>query len=279
MGGDLAGARVAVLEARMSDELATLVRRWGGQPYSVPAVREEALDCAEQVADFIDGFAANSFAFVIFTTGVGATALCKEAERMGRLPELLEALRRVVVVCRGPKPTAVLTRYGVPVTVKAQEPYTTAEVLDAVSSFDLSHQGVALLHYGERNAALADALHARGAQVKELYLYQWQLPDDLAALKELVREIIDGRVAAVAFTSQIQARHLFQVAAEMQQSAAMTQALNTGAVVVAAVGPTCAAALADLGVTPHVVPQTPKMGPMISALAAYVGQSRATDAN
>ena len=39
----LEGARVALLEARMSSELANLVRRYGGEPFGAPAVREEAL--------------------------------------------------------------------------------------------------------------------------------------------------------------------------------------------------------------------------------------------
>ena len=39
-------------------------------------------------------------------------------------------------------------------------------------------------------------------------------------------------------------------------------------IVVAAVGPTCARALSQLGAPPHVVPEQPKMGAMVVALAA-----------
>jgi uroporphyrinogen-III synthase len=41
-------------------------------------------------------------------------------------------------------------------------------------------------------------------------------------------------------------------------------------VLVAAVGPTCAAALDAIGVPPHVVPANPSMGAMIAALAGYL---------
>ena len=84
----------------------------------------------------------------------------------------------------------------------------------------------------------------------------------------LVRELIDGHVDAIAFTSQIQCRHLFQVAAGLGRSEELADALNSR-IVVAAIGPVCAAALKTLGVTPHVLPAHPKMGPMIAALADY----------
>jgi uroporphyrinogen-III synthase len=47
-------------------------------------------------------------------------------------------------------------------------------------------------------------------------------------------------------------------------------------VVVAAVGPTCARVLDELGVPPHVVPDTPKMGSMLEVLAGRLaGRSAA----
>jgi len=47
-------ARIALLEARMSSEMADLVRRQGGNPYTVPAVREVPIDSKQEVASFID---------------------------------------------------------------------------------------------------------------------------------------------------------------------------------------------------------------------------------
>jgi uroporphyrinogen-III synthase len=43
---------------------------------------------------------------------------------------------------------------------------------------------------------------------------------------------------------------------------------------VAAVGPTCAAALERVGAPPHVVPARPKMGAMVAALVERVARSR-----
>src|SRR6266487_1761527 len=129
-------AHVALLEARMSREIADMIRRYGGEPYCAPAVREASLECEEQVSLFID--------------------------------------------------------------------HLTHSVLQAV-----------------------------------------------------------------VFFSQIQARHLFLIAADTVSPTELAQALNTQTVV-ASVGPTCTAVLRDLGVTPHVEPEHPKIGYLIKALVEYM---------
>src|ERR1700716_1092345 len=100
----LEGVRVALLEARMSDELSDLVRRYGGVPCLAQAVRE--VPRLEQVPAVIDALSGGRFSIVVFLTGVGVMALMREAERLGRLEEALTALRAATIACRGPKPSA-----------------------------------------------------------------------------------------------------------------------------------------------------------------------------
>jgi uroporphyrinogen-III synthase len=262
----LHGRRIALLEARMTEEAAFLVRQLGGIPYGVPAVREVVHP--EQVDSFIAALSSGRLSVVIFLTGVGVTALLREATRFGWLEATLSALRLTIVACRGPKPLAVLTHHHVPVHVAAAEPYTTRELLAALATVDLNQRTVALVHYGEPNRALAAALAARGARLEELSLYEWKMPDDLEPLNVLVTELIAGRVDAIAFTNEIQCRHLFRIADARGLSGPLADALNTDTIV-AAIGPVCADALQALGVTPDVIPARTKMGSMISALAEY----------
>ena len=166
----LHGARVALLESRMSTELAELVRRMGGTPVAAPSVREIPREA--ETAAFVDQLASGRFGVIIFQTGVGTAALLRDAERRSRLPDVLAALGKVTLVCRGPKPTAVVRRYGLQPTIVPQKPFTTNEVLEALSKIDLVGRDVALVHYGERNTALADALRARGAQLAEACPYE-----------------------------------------------------------------------------------------------------------
>jgi len=263
----LNGIRLALLEARRGTELSELVRRLGGQPRSVPAVRE--VSRLDDVPPFLDALHEGRFDIVICLTGVGVARLLLEAQRLERLEEAVAALRQTIVVCRGPKPSAVLRQYGIDVAIRAAEPHTSSELLDALSATDLDGRPVAVLHYGERNDALASALRSRGAALHELCLYEWAMPEDVGPLRSLVVDLVHGQIDAIAITSQIQCRYLFDVASAMGLYTPLAEALRTR-VVVAAIGPVCVSALAAYGVTPQVVPAQGKMGLLITELAEYV---------
>jgi len=264
----LHGVRVALLEARMGTELAALVQRYGGVVRSAPAVREAPIDCADIVAEFLARLHTPGHRVHVFLTGAGATALLQEAERQNQLPFFVESLKRGTIVCRGPKPAAALKRYGVSADVSAASPYTSSELLDAIADMDLADAEVTIVHYGERSRALADALRLRSAALHELCVYEWRLPDDIGPLQNLARDIVTRDVDAVIFTSQVQWKHLIRVASELGLAEEVVQALNTD-VVVASVGPICSAVLTDAGVRPRVVPDNPKMGPLVAALAQH----------
>ena len=269
---ELDGMRVATLEARMTGALASMISKRGGEPVCAPALREAPLDCADDVRYLLDKLESGSLDVVVFQTGVGARALFKEADRQGRLDFLLDSLRGITTVCRGPKPTAALKQVDVQISTGIEAPYTTKELLEALTALPVRGKRLMALQYGERNAALMAALSEQCASVDELCLYEWQLPDDTAPVASLIDELLDGRIDVITFTSQVQIRHLYVVAAANDVPAnELSDALNTRTIV-CAVGPTCAAALADVGVATDTQPEYPKMGHMVNALAEYVGR-------
>ena len=93
-------------------------------------------------------------------------------------------------------------------------------------------------------------------------------------MEDAIRTMIEGRADAIAFTTQSQVRHLFQVADQIGLKDALKDAMRDK-IVVAPVGPICVRALAQEGITPHVVPQHPKMGPLVLAIAEHFERARA----
>ncbi|HYF64247.1 MAG TPA: uroporphyrinogen-III synthase [Herpetosiphonaceae bacterium] len=263
----LYGQRVAVLEARRSSELANLIGRLGGTAVCAPALREVSGDAAPAARELLDGLGDGSIDLVILLTGVAVQQVFDAAAALGRDGELVARLNAATLVCRGPKPTAVLRRSGLRPQVVAASPYTNADMISALGDLPLTGRGVALLHYGERNAPLANYLAGRGARLRELSVYEWQLPEDHTLLVDLAQSILRGQIDAIAITSQIQLRHLLRIADLLGQREALVAALN--AIVVAAVGPTCAAALREAGVAVAVMPENPFMGQMVNDLAGY----------
>ena len=207
----LKGARVAVLEARMSVELAAMVERFGGVPYSVPAVRETPLEQPEDVSAFVDALCDGRFAIVVLMTGVGVAACCARPNGWGAWTPPRRTAKHDHRVPRSE------TRRGAASARRPDQHHGCRaahdeELLQALEPVAVEGKTVGFLHYGERNETAADGLRARGAAVSEVCLYEWRLLDDVTAFQRLVGEIIDGRIDAIVITSQIQCRHLFQVA-------------------------------------------------------------------
>lgn len=255
----------------MSRELARLVEKHGGEPLCVPTVREcpeITADMAVRLTRMLDG---GGYDTVIFPTGLAASLLFETADQAGVRSELVAALRRITTVCRGPKPSAALRGFGVPPTLTARESFTSAELIDALSTVDLHRGNVLLLCCGERSETLAETLLARGARLDEIWLYRWQLPEDASRIEQLVKKAVARAVDALAVTCQIQFRHLLGVSERMGLSRELVSALNDH-VVVGVVGPTSRAVVSSYGVRVRVEPEHPKMGPLITAMMRHFDQ-------
>jgi uroporphyrinogen-III synthase len=269
----LGGARIGLLEARLSSELAALVRREGGEPVCAPAVTEARVEVTAVLPALIEDLRSHRIGLLVCLTGAGVTGVLAQAEEIGRREPHVAAQREITTVCRGPKPAAALRANGIPVQVNVRAPYTAAELLEVLPDTLVRDQGIALVHDGGGDVALAQELRARGARLAELRSYEWRIPDDRAPMEALVGELIEGRIDAVAFTSQVQVRHLFGVAGDSSRSAALRYALRHRTVT-ASIGPTCSRALEELGAPPHVVASPPKMRPLVTAIAEHLAERR-----
>ena len=273
----LAGARVALLEARLASEMAALIRREGGEPVSAPAVCEARMDVSAMIPSFVRDIRDGQTRVMVFLTGAGADSLFAQAEEIGELSALIEACSTLTTVCRGPKPSAVLRRHGIPIVVCASSPHTTTELLAALAHVPVRGRGIAVLHDGGTNPALVAALRAEGALVRDIRTYEWQLPADTTPIAQLVHDLIAGRIDALAVTSQVQIRHLFQVGDGMDLRLALRLALENRTIV-GSIGPTCTTVLQDFGVTPHVEASPPRMRPLINAIAVRLASRPSTPA-
>ena len=267
------GPLVVHFESRRAIELDALIRRHGGHPVSAPALSELPIPAGESEREVLRRLAKGEFDIVVLLTGVGAARLFDEAQSAGYLDETLHSLERATIVARGPKPAFTLRQRGLKAAHIVSEPNTTSELLLTLESIEVQGSHVLVVHAGETFDEPSASLRARGADVVELQVYQWALgTTDAARLGEVLRELISGRADAVIFTSQVQIRHVFDVAARDGLTDALTEALR-GAVIVGAVGPTCAAALRERGIEPDIVPDHPKMGHLVAAVAKQLSSA------
>jgi len=114
---------------------------------------------------------------------------------------------------------------------------------------------------------LADGLRALGAEVIDVPVYRWNLPDNTAPAVRLIDAACEGRLDAVTFTCAYAVHNTFALAPDPD---ALRAALDGPAAAVA-VGPVCAGALRRHGVTRVVEPARARLGAMVQALVATLG--------
>jgi len=258
-----AGLKVVSFESRRAAEMAQLIRKQQGEPIVAPSMREAPIERNEEALRFAERLFAGEFDMMILLTGVGTRILNQALATRYAPDRFAEALRRITVVPRGPKPVAVLREMKVPVTVTVPEPNTWREVLAATEG--RPERRIAVQEYGRPSAELIASLRARGAEVTTVRVYQWDLPEDTGPLREAAERIAAEEVDVALFTTSVQIDHLLRVAAEKGLEDYVRAAFSK--MVVASVGPATTEALEDNGIHPDFEPSHPKMGFLVQETA------------
>jgi len=261
----LAGLRVLSLESRRAEQMAKLIENHGGIAVSAPSMREIPIEENAAALAFAGNLFAGRFDAVIFLTGVGTRILFAAIETKHPRERLVEALSRVLVVARGPKPVAALREFAVPVGISVPEPNTWRDILQALDAhhppFPLRGKRIAVQEYGVSNREFIQSLAAQGAAVTPVPVYQWALPEDLGPLRRAIDEIVQGRIDVLLVTSATQVHNLMQVAAEAGLAEGVANGLRRA--VIASIGPIATEALHSCGIMPDFEPTHPKMGQLV----------------
>ena len=258
------GQTVAILENRLGAQIVELVAKRGGKPLHAPALAELPDLDPVYIARLVAAWEAAPVRAAIFQTGVGTRALFNATDALGLTDRLLTLLSECTVVVRGTKPNGALNSRGVRIDLSAAEPYTTTEVIAKLETLALDGQRVVVQRYGGKNVELENWLQARGAEVLEIPVYRWAMPEDTAPLAHLIAALGRREVAAVVFTSASQVYNLFEFARTVHEGDSLAGNLNAS--LVASIGPVCTAALAHFGVRPGLEASPPKLGPLLNAL-------------
>jgi uroporphyrinogen-III synthase len=255
---------VAILESRLGQQVADLVRQRGGVPFHAPALSELPDLDPQAIAALVRSMQERPPKLFVFQTGVGTRALFAALDALNLTPEFLSMTEKAIVAVRGPKPTGALRARKVRVDRSAADPFTTTEVLASIADVPLKNERAIVQRHGSVNVELDRALEARGAQVSEIPTYRWSLPADTRPLEELIGALQRGEMHAAVFTNAEQVRNLFAVARNLGKQDELRAALNR--TLVASIGPVASAALRDFDIRIGLESKPPKLGALMSAL-------------
>jgi uroporphyrinogen-III synthase len=257
------GKRVLALESRRAQEIAELIRRQGGEPFVAPSMREVPIEQNAALTEFADRLFGGEFDMLVLMTGVGTRQMNRALAEAYQETAFADALSKLTVVARGPKPVAALREMGLKAAIIAPEPNTWRELLKATEG--RPERRIAVQEYGRSNEEFLEALRARGAEVTPVRIYRYGLPEDTGPLREAARRLAAGGFDVAMFTTAVQIDHLLQVANEMGVEAAARAGLAK--CMVASIGPTTTESLEEFGLHPAMEPSHPKMGILVREAA------------
>jgi len=253
------GLTVAAFESRMAAEIARLIDRYGGNPLVTPALREIPLDDNSAALKFGVQLTTERVDMLILLTGVGTTAMFDLLKTRYPWSSIVEALKQTALVARGPKPVAALKAFGLQPTLTVPEPNTWVDLISTLDEYrPVKRLRVAVQEYGVSNPDLLEALKQRGAEVFQVPIYRWALPEDLGPLRQALNNIIDGKVSVLLITNAAQVDHVMRVLEKDGKVEPFRAALKK--MVVASIGPTASERLRHHEWPIDLEPSHPKMG-------------------
>jgi uroporphyrinogen-III synthase len=135
---------------------------------------------------------------------------------------------------------------------------------------------VAFQHFGEHRPDAIALLTAAGAEVVEVPVYRWRAPADATAAGRLLDATISGQVDALTFTSAPAVYNFVAIAERQGVFDQVRAACNGGSVVMACIGPVCAAPAFEAGIDAPVIPARGRLGLLVRAVTDALQERRHT---
>jgi uroporphyrinogen-III synthase len=260
----LAGFTVGVTADRRAEEQIELLRRRGATVLHGPVIRTLPLGSDAALREVSEELLRRPPDYVIANTGIGMRAWFAAAETWGDGDALADSLSKAQVFARGPKAAAAAHTAGLEVAWRAPSE-RLEEVVDLLLEEPLRGVRIAYQEHGDDVADAIERLRSAGADVLQVPVYRWILPDDVASAQRLIESALAGRVHALTFTSAPSVRNFFAIAARAGRADDLRAAFGDR-LLAACVGPVCAEQAMDDGIAEPIVPGKARLGLMIRAL-------------
>jgi uroporphyrinogen-III synthase len=268
----LAGYTVGITAARRREEFAAALERRGAKVMSAPAIQIVPLADDSELRAATLRCLATPPDTIIATTGIGFRGWVEAADAWGLAEELTKAIGQATVLARGPKARGAIRAAGLHETW-SPESESSSEVLEyLIARGDLGGRRIAVQLHGEPLPDVVQTLRLAGAEVIEVPVYRWVLPEDTTPLHRLIQAVCAAAVDAVAFTSAPAAASFLRAAREQGCDGSVRAAL-TGPVVPACVGPVTAGPFQAEGI-PVIQPGRARLGALVREIVEQVPRRR-----
>lgn len=262
---ELCGFAVGVTADRRADEQSLMLSRMGFDVVRGPAIRTLPVADDVRLRTVTESIIARPPDYVVANTGVGVRSWLGMAASWGLEAELREALSTARIAARGPKAAGAIQIAGLEVWWRARNEQL-ASVAERLLEKSVEGKRIAVQLHGDGQQGIAGVLRAAGAEVTEVPVYRWTLPEDARPAQALIEQCCARRIDAVTFTAGPAVKNLLHLAGAIGRREELLAALN-GPVLTACVGPVCAGIAREEGVVDTVVPEHWRLGSLVRLVA------------
>lgn len=255
-GNEFEGKIIGITRpAERVKEAVRIIEEHGGKALVAPTL-ELQISNSQSLVDLCK--MVGTLDWLIFTSPTAIISLFKHCKD---LKERLNPNCQIAVI--GPRTEKFLQKYGIESDLVPTN-YTAEGLLDAFNSIKIRNKKIGIPRTISARDKLPDVLMAKGAQVHIAEAYSSELPVNTELVKNLITNIIDGKIDAVTFTSTLTVNNLFKMANDKEMDD-MLEVLRNGKIIVGAIGPVTAQPLRNAGI-PVLIPEEYTVKAMLEKL-------------
>jgi len=264
----LKGKTIAVTRPReQAEESGKSIKQKGGKPYFIPTIEIKGSCDLSTTKKFIEALLLEKVDYVILMSVNGVRYLLSAAEGVGLQEKLEQGLKKTTIIAVGPKTARELENHQIPANLLPDN-YTSEGIMQSLRQRSVTGKTIYIPRTSEAPPELSEKLREMGNDVEEIYVYESQLPSDQGLSKKFIKDLSDGKIDAIIFSSSLGAKNFFRM---MSQHGAVekVQTLINQKLTVVAIGPTTAKTLTQMGLRVDVMPEKHLFEESLEALARY----------
>ncbi|RZN60629.1 uroporphyrinogen-III synthase [Methanonatronarchaeum sp. AMET6-2] len=164
--------------------------------------------------------------------------------------EFLDATKNIEVYSIGPKTQKALEKNGVKSSIPSE--YSSTGLVRELGR-EVEGKKVEIARSNHGSPELSQGLEKNGADVHDVPIYRVGMPRNKEKIKELIRDVLDGEIDILGFTSQMTVKNYMKIARQMDVEENLVNQMNS--ITISAIGGPTQEILRSYGVKNVVVPE------------------------
>ncbi|KKK43094.1 hypothetical protein LCGC14_0722430 [marine sediment metagenome] len=257
-----------------ANQLVDLIRKYNGIPYVAPTIELRPCQNKKKILKILNRIFNTQIDYLIFKSVNAVFFFLSCLHSLHQKENFLKKLNKANIIAIGPKTNAELKNNGIMASLIPNK-YNSEGIFETLKEKNLMGKIVVIPQPKKIRNSLAKKLRDFGAKVFTIPVYEITLPKDYFKVLTLIRDIINGKINIITFTSSSSAINLVRVARKNKLDIELRKSLNK--CMIAVIGPVTQKTLENLGVKSNIIPKEYTIEAMINSLIKFLNQEREKD--